>query len=326
MKITSAATVCVVGAGQLGSRHLQSLAALAERCTLHAVDPSPDAQALARARMGSAGDVLQFHKSSRELPRTIDVAIVATGARERRKTLEDLYSHCDVAFLILEKVLFQSVADCLWARDFLLCRQTRAWVNFPRRVQPAYEHIQKAILPGQRLEIRVTGSRWGLATSAVHFLDLVLFLTGHSTVTINRFEGQRFPSVRHADCVECTGYLEGEGAPGQVYSITAWPDGSAPLRVTIDAPECRWIVDEQGNQTITSETSVARGWRTDSLTHPFLYQSQLTALIVEHLLTAGCCELSDYETALQSHIPFLRCWNRYFAPDADPDITVCKIT
>lgn len=276
--------------------------------------------------MGAAGEAVHYHSAVRSLPRDLDVVIVATGAAIRRKVVEDLLTHSKVDYLILEKVLFQSAADCLWARDFLAGRQTKAWVNFPRRLQPVYRYIHGAVTPGQQLEIRVTGSHWGLATSAVHFLDLVLFLTGHTTLTISRFDGQHFPSVRHRDCLECTGYLAGEAASGQYYSITAWPDGSAPVRVTIDAPERRWIVDEQGDHTVMIQTGAETSWKPGTLSHPFLYQSQLTASVVEAILDSGTCGLSDFETALQSHLPFLRAWNRHFAPDADPDSAICRIT
>ncbi len=318
-------SICVIGAGQLGSRHLQSLATLDGKVILHAVDPSPEALELSRQRMGPAVARLHCHSSVKDLPRDIDVVVVATGATIRKKVVSNLLSHSNVHYLILEKILFQSVTDCLWARDFLAGRQTKVWVNFPRRVQPAYQYIHETVTPGQPMEIRVSGSRWGLATSTVHFLDLILFLTDHGSLTISQFEGQLYPS-RHRDCFECTGYLAGEAGPGQVYSITAWPDGGAPMRVTIDTPENRWIVYEKDSEVVVIKSNVVNGWQSETLFYPMLYQSQLTGPIVDSILKSGTCGLSDYDTALKSHLPFLRAWNRCFAPDSDSDSTHCLIT
>lgn len=276
--------------------------------------------------MGIAGQVLIGHEQIGGLPEELDVVVVATGAAIRRKVLEQLLSHARVRYLVLEKVLFQSVSDCLWAHGFLESHGTQAWVNFPRRQQPAYRQIQVLVAPDQPLEVRVAGSRWGLATSAVHFLDLVLFLGSGTRLRIDKFEAARFSSTRHAGCSECTGHLAGEAAPGQYFSISAWDQAAAPVRVTVESPLYRWVVDERSDHMLVQSSSAESGWKSESSSHPLYFQSQLTAMTVEGILEHGNCDLSSLDDALEGHLPFLRAWNARFAPGSDPDATACPIT
>lgn len=317
--------IAVIGTGQLGSRHLQSLAGLAGPHVLHAVEPSPVAQQVVRERLGAAGGRVAFHASCDSLPGSLDVAIVATGAAVRRKVLTALLKHRQVGHLLLEKILFQSVADCLWAEGFLAEHRVQAWVNFPRRVQPVYQRIRQRIVPGKPLDLHVTGSRWGLATSAVHFLDLVLFLTGDSALSVDRFEALTYAS-RHAGCLEAFGLMAGVTPAGHSYAIRAWPEGNAPVRVVVEGSEQRFVVTESDHQALLQTAAAASQWQAEAGSHPFLYQSELTGSLVEGLIATGRWGLTDYAGALSSHLPFLRTWNRHFAPGADPDTTLCPVT
>jgi len=318
--------IVVIGTGQLGSRHLQSLVALTTGHSLHAVEPSAAAQALARKRLGPAANRVRFHSGLVTLPATVDVVVVATGASVRRRVVTKLLQGCRVRFLILEKILFQSVADCLWSRDFIAQAGATAWVNFPRRLQPVYRGLQSTLRMDEALEISVTGSRWGLATSAVHFLDLVLYLSRATEIRINKVDMQTFPSPRHQGCIEATGRITGETSPGVSFSLAACATGDAPVKIAVDSAEHRWVVTERDHEALALHAARDTGWAWVPTTSPLYYQSQLTGPLVEELVATGSCGLATLDEALRSHLPFLRSWNRYFAPTADADLTACSVT
>ena len=318
--------IAVIGTGQLGSRHLQSLAALDARHSLHAVEPSAASQNIARERLGAAADRVRFHASLDALPAALDVVVVATNAAVRRKVITELLQRRRVRHLVLEKILFQSVADCLWARGHLAECGLQAWVNSPRRLQAVYRNLRASLPVGDPLEIRITGSRWGLATSGVHFLDLVLFLSRATDLAIGDFEMQTFPSSRHRDCLEATGRLAGSASPGVSFSITAWAAGDAPVQITVEGTGQRWVVAERDSEAVAQHATAATGWQWVAATSALRYQSQLTGPIVEELGATGSCGLATLDDALLSHLPFLRSWNRHFAPAADPELTRCPVT
>ena len=82
------ARVAIVGAGNIGGRHLQALVRSERPLEVYVVDPSPGVLRHAAARVDEAAS--NEHVSVRylgelsKLPSTLDVAIVATTSKERR--------------------------------------------------------------------------------------------------------------------------------------------------------------------------------------------------------------------------------------------------
>jgi predicted dehydrogenase len=125
--------VAVVGAGNIGSRHLQAVAALGatRKIAAHAVDVSSDARAVAAARFEQAGGPgsggwLATHASLDELAaatagETLDVLILATGARGRLALLRAILAKLPNAprHVMLEKVVFDNTADWAGAEETL---------------------------------------------------------------------------------------------------------------------------------------------------------------------------------------------------------------
>src|SRR5688500_4752859 len=106
--------IALIGAGQLGSRHLQALALLGRPARVTVVDPVESSLAAAKERFEQVakGDVeAVFTRSFANLPKHVDGAVVATGADRRRKAIEDLLQQSTVGVALLEKVLFQRVED-----------------------------------------------------------------------------------------------------------------------------------------------------------------------------------------------------------------------
>ena len=133
-------TLGIIGCGQLGSRHLQAMAAtpLPEGMTLRleVVEPWQGSRDTAQARLAEvnkSGIPAAFHESVAGLPRALDLVVVATTADVRRAVVEELLGHAAVRFLVLEKVLFQAPADYKAVADLCAAKGTRAWVNCPRR-------------------------------------------------------------------------------------------------------------------------------------------------------------------------------------------------
>ena len=108
-------TVAVIGVGQLGSRHLQGLARVESVGRLIGVEPSADSLAVARERLADvrteAGDPIELVGSVADLPDRLDYVVVATSADVRRTVIEELLDGREVEHLLLEKVLFQRLAD-----------------------------------------------------------------------------------------------------------------------------------------------------------------------------------------------------------------------
>ncbi len=294
-------TAYVIGAGQLGSRHAQALKAV-QGLRIRVIDPSPDALALAEERFAAAPgkDEKQasFHRS---LPpaEKVDLAIIATTARHRRQAIETLLEAHEVRFLVLEKILFPKREDYAAVGELLKRKQVRSWVNCPMRMIPCYAGLKER-LGGGPVFYQVSGSRFGLATSAIHYLDHLAYLTRNRSFTLDTsdLEPELLESKRHG-YQELAGTLRIRGADGSIAVLSSHRAGDKPLIVSIESQGFRYIGRETEGLAWTS-TAPSWEWREEEA--PITYQSRLTTLLAEALFSTGDCQLTPYEESAALHL------------------------
>jgi len=107
--------ICIIGAGNIGSRHLQGLKKITSPLSITVFDPSAESLSTARQRYdqipSSLNHEINFLQTMEDLPKNIDLAIIATSSNVRRKVTEELLKNSTVKYLILEKILFQKAQD-----------------------------------------------------------------------------------------------------------------------------------------------------------------------------------------------------------------------
>ena len=104
--------ILIIGTGQLGSRYLQGLAVCSTIIDIWCFDPSLDSLKTAKERWEEVEGSSTRHKNHwiqnfSELPKKIDLAIVATTADVRLQVVQGISQHCSIRYLVLEKVLVQ---------------------------------------------------------------------------------------------------------------------------------------------------------------------------------------------------------------------------
>lgn len=298
--------IVVVGAGQLGSRHLQGLASLHKTARLHMVDPSHPAIEKAKARVREiageriAADIKE-HSGAATLPRQIDLAIIATTADCRLSAMTDLLGHARVKYLVLEKVLFQKFAQYEQASDLIGQHNSVAWVNCPRRVYPVYQTIKGWFALETLVHVEIFGGGWGLGCNGIHFVDLFSFLTDRQPTCFD-ISGLKpgFVPARRLGYVEYSGTLRAH-AGDQLLVLTANQDSSLRHLVTLRSEQQNVVIDEIGG--------TAWRWqgqdKFESLNFRLPYQSEITASLVTGILEHGRCHLPSYEESAALHLAFL---------------------
>jgi predicted dehydrogenase len=298
--------VKIVGAGQLGSRHLQALQSIETPLEIHVIDPSVPSLEIAKERFETVKKH-ELHQAvfTQKFEKTgpTDVSIVATNADTRRAAVESLLEMSDVNYLVLEKLLFVERADYVAVDEMLAQRNTSAWVNCPMRVMPPYEKI-RAVLQGKPLSYRVTGSRFGMVTNAIHYIDHMAHLTGCLSykLDLHGLHNQPVPSKR-AGFLELNGTLVANFEDGSRCEITCYPNGNAPVIVEIFNENDRFIVRESEGMLWHSGTQTNWIWTEDAA--PIPYQSQITSDVVSSLLMEGSCRLTPYKTSSLIHLSML---------------------
>lgn len=321
--------IAIVGAGQLGSRHLQGLARLSLPCEIDVVDPSQGALDIARQRfaeMPPNSDVLavKYHLSIDALPSTLDYAVIATNADVRLAVLQELLTGRDVHRVLLEKVLFQRQRDYEVAEALLTSRNVQAWVNCSRRVFPIYSLIKDYFAKESLKYFQVMGGGWGLGCNCVHFVDLLGMLTGKLPTDISTvdLDDLLVPSKRK-NFMEFTGSLHGQFGDTQ-FEITSFSESSARLILTLRSESRTCVVDETSGHAFFFDDKRHAQWEQRAFEVPFL--SQLSTSIATRILTHGASDLATFEQSTAYHLPLLAALGAHAARTHGTPVDFCPIT
>jgi len=323
--------IAVVGAGNLGSRHLQALSLLDREAQIYVIDPSDRSLEVARSRFletynPDSAITVSYAKEIESLPEAVDVVINATSSDVRRKVIEKLLTGRRVKHLILEKVLFQEIEDYSAVGNLIEEKQVHTWVNCTRRAFPGYQWLRGELKGVRFLGLEVLGSQWGLASNCIHMLDLFSFLTGQADYLFNAVELDRdvVPSKRAGFC-ELTGTVRGTMGDSTSFSIASFQQGTLPLMVRIAADSIAVIIRETEGKAFIARGS--DGWRWEDAPFQILYQSQVTHSIVKDLVDNGKCELPSYELSEKLHVPLIEMYLGHFRRILNnPTLNSCPIT
>lgn len=319
--------IAVIGAGQLGSRHLQGLVRLGSLCEIHVVDPSAASLDVARQRAAEVPEAgrhaLHFHQRIEMLPDSLDHAVIATAADVRLAVLESLLWGRTVHNLLLEKVLFQRLADYDAAAALLQRAGSRAWVNCPRRAYPIYETLRGFFADDPLQHVDVRGGAWGLGCNSIHFIDLVALLTGGTphALSTQLLDAELIDSKR-AGFKEFTGTLLGRcGDAG--FSLTALRGSQAPLLLTLRGGSRSCIVDESAGRAFLCDPRDG-GWRSLDFKAPLL--SEIVTSVTQRILQEGTSALTPYAQSADYHMPLLQALGAHASRQLSAPDDICPIT
>lgn len=221
--------VAIIGAGQLGSRHLQAMTLTDTLLSLEIVDPVQESLSMAEKRYkempaNSLIKDITFHKNIDDLYEMLDVVIIATTSKSRRLVIEQLLARKKVKYLILEKVLFPALNDYDEIQKLLLKHKVKAWVNCGRRMMSFYRNLKTIFQSENNLVMTVFGANWGLGCNSIHFLDLYAFLSNQ-----NQFEtdietlDDHWIDSKRSGYIEFTGSLRIKSLKGSLL-LTSYPN------------------------------------------------------------------------------------------------------
>ena len=295
-RMAPSSAVALIGCGNIGFRHLQAITSGAEPATVTVVEPNVAAHErineYIEQEAGSSSKDVVLVTEMPESPRAFDLVVVATTTDTRRAVVDALLDRHQVKVLILEKVLFPRVADLEEIGKRLENLGVTTFVNCGRRTFPGYKAIREEFHEGGVRSISVRGNGFGLASGAVHCLDLAEFLTGAevSTVSAARLDPGYVPSKR-AGCVEVFGTLTAQLSDGSSLVIECRDADPMVIEYVIEGPRHVVRVDELA-QTVT----------TDAETRAFVSQPvSATTGVYDDALRTGTCELTPYADSARQH-------------------------
>lgn len=300
--------IVIIGAGQLGSRHLQALKNVQTPLDIFVVDPSAQSLKVAEERymaLENENPVKHHLSFLTELGSldAVDVAIIATNADVRRKVAEQLLNQTTVKYLILEKLLFNRPEDYPAMLQTIRDKKTKTWVNCSMRTMPFHAGLRNHFL-NKTIQYIVNGSQYGLITNAIHYIDHMLYITGCSDFTLQTdyLDTTVIPSKRKG-FLELTGTLLVKLENGSLGMLTCYPSSDSPFMVEIFSDAYRCLSRE--TEKIAWISSSEEKWQWQEKPSDIPFQSTMTATVVNGLLAHGQCNLAPFEESVRTHLSLL---------------------
>jgi len=301
--------ILIIGAGQLGSRHLQSLLKVPSKLKIYVVDQSHDSLSLAKSRAAEiankANTEVVYHTGLDKITNTsFFLTIVATGAAPRLSILRDVLNRFESKNIILEKFLFQDLESYAVAKSLIESSSASVFVNCPLRTYPIFKTIKKEIsLSNHPIHMHYSGGDWvGLACNSIHYIDLLAFLGDVKLQTVDclNLDSEIIPSKRIGH-IEFTGTVMYHYSDGAYLEFQSLRGSQASSTITIRFGEKCYEIDElTGNYNYYQGSSLIRKDRYD-----VPYQSDLTQNVFDQLLRDDTCDLPTYEESSGYHKRFL---------------------
>lgn len=300
--------VVIIGAGQLGSRHLQGLKSSNIGMSIFLVDPSVGALAVALDRYDqieteAADKSVALLESIELLPDDLDLVIIATNSGVRANVTRSLLSGKSVRNIVFEKFLFSSLSDYPLVLSLLKEKGVNAWVNCPRRMFSHYKLLKELLKDEVHVHYSLTGGEWGLACNAIHFIDCFAFTSKLKDYKVTDLElDDEVIESKRAGYIEFTGTIKGTISSDKTFSLTSIKDSQTSPVIIIKSDN--WdieIKETEGEMKLINRKGTSETHHIDSL-----FQSQLTGVLAKQILLAGNTELTSFEESVHLHLGFLK--------------------
>lgn len=315
--------VAIIGAGQLGSRHLQGLKLASSPLSITVMDSNDESLNVAKERYDAVSPIgeknINYVNSIDKLPLELDLVIIATGSKPRAAIVQSLFNHATVKYLVLEKVLFPSLADYNNVGRLLKDKGVRCWVNCPRRMFGMYKQIKETIDPTKPIYMTNADEDWGLCCNAIHMIDIFLYLTEETSYTVEtKFLNDKIEDSKRGGYIEMTGTLKVTTSKGNELTLISEKDFKGEKIFMIENDHNMFVISEgEGKWSMNGNTNQ----------YSMPYQSQLTGVLADELLKTGGCSLTPFNKSVEYHKPFIEAMlAKYNAIKGTPDNKILPIT
>jgi predicted dehydrogenase len=308
--------ILLVGLGNIGSRHLESLGKLPKKFTIYIHDKN-------KIKLKKYKKNVNFiFISNLDLIKNLcfKVCIVATTASLRKNLIKKIFSLASIKHWIVEKPIEQSLKNLKIINQ--ITKKNNIWVNTPRRSFLFYKNLKKKI--GKKIShVYLTGNI-EIACNAVHFIDIISFLINSDVKKIitNNLNKKWIQSKRRG-FIDVFGKLIIFYKNGTVFTINTFKKKNIDfeknylLKIFTKKNE-KYEINETKNLVLKNSQR--------KKTKILQYQSQITKKFVLELLNYNKCELPRLKKVICNHQILLSSLIRHYNVCYKKKINSIKIT
>lgn len=318
----------IIGAGQIGSRHIQGVLKVKKYdFDIDVVEPNKAAALLSKKRNEEIDSDLQinYHESIQDLRGQYEAVIISTNSNHRLEIIIELLSQVEVKVLILEKVVFQSIEEFKALEEILKGKEIQVFVNHPRRMYSYYQQLKRELKESNETisHIHILGNDWGLACNGLHFIDLASFLMDELPLSISNHHLEEIIPSKRPGYIEFTGHLWVHYTKQSSLLLSSLKGENKATSIEIICAQHKFHIEE-GGRAIISRFKNSK-WLSDTpIKTPF--QSELTMYLIEDILNGKSPNLTPLDTSKICHQSFIESLNNFSFKKSGEDYKRLPIT
>ncbi len=308
--------ILIVGFGNMGCRHTQSVISSFPESDLFVMEPNEEIFEQNRIKIGAVSARLNRIEHLRNIPDNIDFSVVATSSYPRYEIVKFLLER-NIKKILVEKVVFQSKHQFESILKLAELKGAILYCNFVNRYFPNYQQI-KFNLDSSPITMKVMGGDFGLACNGLHYVDLFKFFTGkNSTLSFYSMKENITENRRGSIYKEVVGQALWVTDTGDRLIISSDKEREGGVEVTIIQNESINILNEQ-----TLEHIECIGKELQIKPFVILNTSYLTSVIIKDILK-GTTTLPNLKETESYHTQFFQAINSTLGLDEND---LCPIT
>jgi hypothetical protein len=289
--------IMIVGAGNIGKWHIQSISTLKFLCKIFIIDNN-EKNLLYSKNFFNRNSIniknVFFLKNIPKVNKKIDILIIATKSDNRAFVLEKVLKNNFVKSIILEKIVASSLSDLNKIKKLItFFKITSVYVNCPRRLFPFYIKLKK-LINNNNVNMEVTGVNWNSTSNLIHFLDLFCFLSGLKSLKLVNFLFDKKKKIINKFIYYTGEYKFSNNNCILKISDKLIKNKKVDVKVLIEGKKINYTIMEQKRLYINNITN--RNFKFN-----FINQSKLTSKIVRSLLNNKKVGLIKFLDSINHH-------------------------
>ena len=178
------ANIVIIGFGNIGKRHFEACLKSNNIKKIYIIEKNK-AQ-FKNYKFENKNKNIILINNIQKLEEKIFLTIISTDSINRYSITINFLKKNITKYILFEKFLFNKNYHFSYMNKLLKRKKVNAYVNCNRRLSRDYINIKNKY--GDQIErVLVEGNGWNFMSNSIHFIDLFIFLTNSSDITLNDY-------------------------------------------------------------------------------------------------------------------------------------------
>jgi predicted dehydrogenase len=292
--------VLIIGVGNLGIRNIQGLLNL-EHVVIHALDSDINSIENAKDFIRLESEInhidtkVFFYDNLSKIDFKIDLIIISTTANGRAELISEVLLNVPAKFMLIEKVVAQTVEELYLINSNLQKSNIQAWINLPRRIMPSWQQLKDDINTNHPISLEVSGGKWGMASNSIHMLNLAEWMSDSKVQKLTSLftSSDKVYATKRNDYLDVTGEIFCKFQDESSIHIKS-NSTTDPVIIKLLNNNNTFIVNEYKGYYSKNYLKKQR-FKLD-------FQSEIIGLIVISIMNNSNCLLPTFESVFPSHV------------------------